>query len=154
MNQPSLFDAPTGLQRIAAAHRQLRGREIHEQAAKLREYAELAIGDSTDSLLDLCERAANAILDCQGSVTVWEVRVALGQIGKLANDGTERLDGLGTLLSSRMRLVFVDRERPPAWVADHLPKSHLNVNSRYRRPSSAAERAARVAPKRQRPRAA
>jgi hypothetical protein len=52
--------------------------------------------DRGESLLAMCERAADAILDVQGTVTAWEIRIALQRIGKL--DGTERLDALGYIL--------------------------------------------------------
>ena len=125
MSQGTLFDHPVGIRRVVPLH----------PAEVLKGYAELAAGDATDALLDLAERCARAILTAQGTMAVWEVRVGLGQVGKLANDGKESLDGLGKL-GTRMGLVASGRERPPEWVSKHLPKSHLNVNTRWRYPTA------------------
>jgi hypothetical protein len=127
MSHPSLFDA--------APH----------PAEALAAFAELAASDQAESLLAIAERCANAILTAQGTMAVWEVRIGLGLVGKLANDGKETLDGLG-MLGTRMGLVACGRERPPTWVSAHLPKSHLNVNTRWRRPNAEerAEQAARA----------
>lgn len=133
--QPSLFDPPAPIRHPTGVRRVV----LPAEAELLRGYAALAAGDRSESLLTVAERCANAVLDAQGSMAVWEVRVGLGQVGELANDGTETLDGLG-MLGVRMGLVAEGRERPPAWVAALLPKSHLNVNTRWRRPRSGDER--------------
>lgn len=102
------------------------------------EYAALA-SFSRDgiALLDVARRVANAILDAQGSVAVWEVRLAMGQRGWLANDGAELLDAFGGL-GTGMNLAAVDSERPPAWAAALMPKSHNNRNSVWVRPQHVA----------------
>lgn len=108
------------------------------------EYAARAADtDRGESLLAMCERAADAILDVQGTVTAWEIRIALQRIGKL--DGTERLDALGGLLGRRMKLVGLEYERPPKDAAKELPKTHQHLYRRYRRPTTHEERAARMA---------
>jgi len=96
-------------------------------------------GRDAESLLTQAERAANAILDAQQSVAVWEVRIGLAQVGQLANDGKESLDALGAL-GRRMGLVAVGSERPPAWAMLMLEKSHGNRHTRWRRASSVEER--------------
>lgn len=88
-------------------------------------------------LLAVAERCAHAILDADRSVAVWQVRVALGQLGLLANDGTERLDALGKL-GERMGLAAVDRERPPAWAQRVLATSHGNLGTVWSRPRDVA----------------
>jgi hypothetical protein len=81
-------------------------------------------------------------------MSVWEVRVSLGKLGLLENKGKETLDRLGNL-GRRMGLIAESRERPPAWVAQHLPASHLNVNTRWKRPETVRERAAAIDQRRQ-----
>lgn len=97
------------------------------------EYAELA-AFSRDGmkLLEVARRIANAILDVQGSVAVWEVRVAMVAKKWLANDGTETLDALGGL-GTGMQLMVVDNERPPEWAQVILQHSHGNRNSVWAR---------------------
>lgn len=68
--------------------------------------------DDAEKLLELAERAANAILDAQRWMTVGLVRKHLGEIGKLANDGEENLNALGAL-GRRMRLCAIATMRQP-----------------------------------------
>jgi len=124
---------PVGVRRVVPKH----------PAEQLDAFAALAESRLSESLLTTAERAANAILDAQGTMAVWEVRVALGKIGLLENQGQETLDALG-LLGRRMGLVAAGHERPPAWVRALLPASHLNVNTRWRRPQTVDERAVRI----------
>lgn len=112
-------------------------------AEQLDAFTERALSAISGPLLDMAERAANAILDAQGTVTVWEVRVSLGKIGLLENAGKESLDALGNL-GRRMKLVADGHERPPAWAVKFLPASHMNLNTRCRRPTTAGERAERM----------
>lgn len=93
--------------------------------------------DAAESLLELAERCANAILDAQGHVHVGEVREALGRLGLLANDGTEKLDCLGKL-GQRMGLVATGVTRQ----SKALGVSHGNRNTIWARPSSVAQRVA------------
>lgn len=118
MTQPTLFDPP--------AAPQTAGDRIAGWVATALE------GRHAEPLLAIAQRAANAILDAQGSVAVWEVRIGLAHIGLLANDGTESLDALGAL-GRRMGLVAVGSERPPAWAMDQLEKSHGNRHTRWTR---------------------
>lgn len=94
--------------------------------------------DTGEALLAMAERCANAILDADRSVAVWQVRIALGKLKLLANDGKERLDAFGKL-GERMGLVAVDRERPPAWAQKILSTSHANLGSVWSRPRDASE---------------
>lgn len=98
------------------------------------DYARLAV-QSRDgmSLLEIARLYANAILDIQGSVAVWEVRIAMGKRDDLANDGKEKLDAFGGL-GTGMGLAAVDTERPPSWAQLLLPKSHANRNTVWARP--------------------
>lgn len=89
------------------------------------------------ALNELAARVANAILDVQLSVAVWEARIAMHAKGWLANDGKETLDGLGGLCTG-MKLAAVDRERPPDWAIAILHKSHGNVNTVWVRPQHVA----------------
>jgi hypothetical protein len=89
--------------------------------------------DDGEQLLATAARAANAILDATGYMTVAQVRKALGDHGKLANDGTEKLDALGAL-GRRMGLVAVGTERAPK----DLAKSHGNRHTVWMRPADAA----------------
>ena len=90
--------------------------------------------DNAETLLEMAERCANAILDAQGTVTVGEVREQLGKLNLLANDGKERgLDALGAL-GRRMGLVAVSVERQTLMV------THGNRGTRWRRPETLSER--------------
>jgi hypothetical protein len=103
------------------------------------EYANLAAFSRDGmALLEVARRVANAILDAQGSVAVWEVRLAMGQKGWLANNGKEALDAFGGL-GTGMSLAAVDRERPPSWAQAVLEKSHANVSSVWVRPQHVAD---------------
>jgi hypothetical protein len=114
------------------------------------DYAQLAAFSRDGMKLNaIAARAANAILDFQRSVSVWEIRIALQGLGEIANDGNEKLDGLGGLARG-MGLVAVDSERPPAWAMTYLGKSHGNHNIVWARPQdvgayTAAERRRRIA---------
>lgn len=104
-------------------------------------YADLAAASRDgESLLALAERAATAILDAQGTVTMFEVRLALAHVGQLANDGNERLDALGAL-ARRMGLKAIGTCRPSKAQAKALAVSHSNRNTIWRRPESVSERA-------------
>lgn len=93
--------------------------------------------DEAEALLVLAERCANAILDAQGHMHVGEVREALGKLGLLKNDGTEKLDALGKL-GQRMGLVAVGIARQ----SRKLGVSHGNRNTIWARPSTTAQRVA------------
>jgi hypothetical protein len=92
-----------------------------------------AQSDDAEQLLVEATRCANAILDATRRVAVWEVRLQLQRMGKIANDGTEKLAALGGL-GQRMGLVAVGVERAPAGV---LPKSHSNRHTVWARPKDA-----------------
>lgn len=102
------------------------------------DYAALAV-QSRDGmkLLEKARLYVHAILSAQGSVAVWEVRVAMGKRNELANDGKEKLDALGGLCAG-LGLVAVDRERPPAWAQAILEKSHGNLATVWVRPPDVA----------------
>lgn len=100
-------------------------------------FAQKAEGRTTDALYALFERAAKAILHAQGSVCIFEVRIALGQQGLLANDGTESLDAFGSfprrmgLVAMRREDGSVVRERPSREQMQKLPHGHGNVATRW-----------------------
>lgn len=89
-------------------------------------------------LLVMAERAANALLDAQGSFTIGEVREALGKLGLLANDGTENLNALGAL-GKKMGCVTTGEV-----VRQSLSITHGNRGSIWVRPSTLAERQAAI----------
>ncbi|MBW7935229.1 MAG: hypothetical protein H3C62_16805 [Gemmatimonadaceae bacterium] len=98
-------------------------------------YAQLSAGSRDFATLKgKAEAAMHAILNAFGSATIWEVRLALGEHGFIANDGKEKLDGLGGLAQG-MGLVAVDTERPPSWAMGTLEKSHGNRNVVWCRPA-------------------
>ena len=102
------------------------------------DYAQLA-AFSRDGLAlnEQASRIARAILAVQRSVAIWEVRLAMHAKGWLANDGKEKLDGLGGLCAG-LQLAAVDRERPPTWAIEILHKSHGNVNTVWVAPADVA----------------
>lgn len=103
------------------------------------DFAALAVASRDgEKLLDEARRFANAILDVQGSVAVWEVRIAMAQRGRLANNGKEKLDAFGGLCTG-MQLVAVDSERPPEWAQALLLASHANKNTVWARPQDVAQ---------------
>lgn len=92
-------------------------------------FAQSALSDDAEKLLDVAERVATALLDAQGSFTVGEVREQMGKLGLLANDGKEKLDALGCL-GRRMHCVAVGVERQSAVIG----VTHRNRGTRWQRP--------------------
>ena len=102
------------------------------------DYAALAV-QSRDGmkLLEKARLYVDAILNAQGSVAIWEVRIAMGKRDEIANDGKENLAAFGGLCTG-MGLVAVDRERPPSWAQAILEKSHANLGAVWVRPPDVA----------------
>jgi hypothetical protein len=116
-------------------------------AAQISLFAERAATDDWESLVPDVERAVRAILMAQPDVAWWQVRLALYQIGKV---GTEEIRGAGTF-SKRCGLVpLLDEDgnvmtsRPSELYNSIFPKSHANRHSRYRYPTTLAERQRKV----------
>ena len=138
-----IFAQSSGSENVTSSHEVRAGRlhgetEIHpknERVNRPDDHARLA-GETDDGekLLELATRAANAILDAQGWVTVGLVRVHLEREQLLANDGKERLDALGAL-GRRMGLVSVGVERQPK----ELGVTHGNRGTVWVRPSRVRE---------------
>lgn len=102
------------------------------------DYAQLAAFSRDGMKLNtIAARVAQAILDVQHSVAIWEVRIALQGLGEIANDGKEKLDALGGLCTG-MGLIGVDTERPPSWAMRFLGASHGNRNIVWVRPDAVA----------------
>lgn len=100
-------------------------------AEQMDAFAALADSKDSDALFDLMSRGANAILDCQGWVTMGLVRVHLGAIGKLANDGKESLASIGSV-GRRMGLVAIGTVRQPK----ELAVGHQHWETIWVRPTS------------------
>ena len=98
-------------------------------ASFARDAAEGTIGDA---LLRAAEPFANALLDQQGTMHVWEVRIAMQRAGLLENQGKEDLDALGAL-GRRMDLASGGSRRIPPWAQKLLPCSHANRHTTWRR---------------------
>ena len=94
--------------------------------ARLADYALLAANTDAGAAINaMAATAMIGILKAFGSAAIWEVRIALGAIDKLANDGKEKLDCLGTVGAS-LHLIGVGYEAPPLWARPLLRASNGN----------------------------